>query len=133
MTDTTLRSDAPRALIVDDIASNRGLCALALEFHGYEYLEAEDGCAALEMMRQQRFDLVILDMAMPCKDGMSVIRDLAAAPELLPACLIVMTANPHMYSATEGLAVVDYVMCKPIDIEAFGKLITRLKPAAQAS
>jgi CheY-like chemotaxis protein len=59
-------------LVVDDEPMIRALARRALELYGYEVLEAEDGEAALEVMRSeagQRVDLAVLDVVMPRMDG----------------------------------------------------------------
>ena len=115
------------ALVVDDNLENRGLCILALEYNGYQVVEAENGQQALDILNDRSFQLLILDLAMPKVDGLSVIRELGKSPRHEPMCVIVMTANPHMYLQGEDNPVVDYVMYKPIDIVDFSSLLFRLR------
>ena len=56
---------AGRILVVDDDPQIRRVMRVTLTGQGYEVDDAKDGDAALEKLRQQRFDLVLLDMNMP--------------------------------------------------------------------
>jgi CheY-like chemotaxis protein len=118
------------ALIVDDNYYNRDLCRLALEHAGYSVSEAETGVAAVNILKDQTFDLLILDLAMPELNGLGVIRQINVQTNHKDMSIIVMTANPHM--ATEEVDLrVDFVLYKPIDILNFTALVQRLikKPA----
>ncbi len=59
-----------RILVVDDSPSTRATLVDLLEFHGHEVVgEAADGRACLELSRQTRPDLILLDLSMPESDG----------------------------------------------------------------
>ncbi|MCF6328336.1 MAG: response regulator, partial [Henriciella sp.] len=58
-----------RALLVDDNAVNRRVARLLLEPLGLAITEAENGAAALEILAQERFDVILLDIHMPIMDG----------------------------------------------------------------
>jgi len=64
----------PRILIVEDEAHILRVMAIWLERHGHEVLEACNGAAALEMLRNQSVDLIISDMNMPVMDGLELIK-----------------------------------------------------------
>ena len=66
------RVRAPRVLLIDDDAAIRMLCSVSLRAHGIEVIEAEDGEQGLELVRRERPDLVLLDVAMPGLDGFEV-------------------------------------------------------------
>src|SRR6266436_7023931 len=67
-----------RILVMDDDALLRGALRVALEAAGYEVLEAADGQAGLRLQREQGADLVLVDIFMPERDGLEVIRALRA-------------------------------------------------------
>lgn len=113
------------ALVVDDNYYNRDLCRLALEHAGISVVEAKNGRDAMNWLRRQTFDLLVLDLAMPELNGIGVIRELSHQSEHKGMSVIVMTANPHM--ATDEVArEVDFVLHKPIDILDFTALALRL-------
>jgi CheY-like chemotaxis protein len=121
----------PAALVVDDNYFNRDLCKLALEHVGYTVTEAENGLEAVNLLNQHRYDLLLLDLAMPEMDGPSVIRAIRQKMPHPRMCIVVMTANPHMAMHEEVELNADYVMYKPIDVVAFSKLLERLRNSRQ--
>ncbi len=68
-----------RMLVVDDNAINRKVVGIFLKHMEVEIAEAENGVAALEALRTQAFDLVLLDMHMPVMDGEETIRHIRAS------------------------------------------------------
>jgi DNA-binding response OmpR family regulator len=70
-----------RLLIVDDNQLNRSRLAQRLQDNGYEVTTIEDGFKALELIRKERFDLVLLDTMMPGMPGEEVLRELKDDPE----------------------------------------------------
>lgn len=120
-----LELPAPTALIVDDNYFNRDLCSLALQFVGYNVTEATNGQEAVQILDQNSFDLLILDLAMPEINGVGVIRQISNQPRHRHMSIVVMTANPHM--ATDEVSTnADFVMHKPIAVEEFAQLARRL-------
>ena len=67
-----------RILVIDDDALLRGAIRVALESTGYEVIEAADGDAGLRLHREQGADLVVVDLFMPERDGLEVIRAMRA-------------------------------------------------------
>ncbi|MCC6801981.1 MAG: response regulator [Anaerolineae bacterium] len=114
-----------KALVVDDNFFNRDLCRLALESAGYEVIERDNGRGAIDLLKSQTFDLVVLDLAMPEVTGVDVLRELDQASLRRSTFIVVMTANPHM--ATEEVQQqVDFVLFKPIDVQTFTQFARRL-------
>jgi CheY-like chemotaxis protein len=67
-----------RVLVVDDHADTRELLFTVLKTDGYEVVLAEDGQAGLERYRERAADVVLMDLFMPRKDGVTAIRELFA-------------------------------------------------------
>lgn len=67
-------------LVVDDEQGMRDTVAEILEFAGYEVSTARTGDDALSQLREQTFDVVLLDIRMPGRDGISVLREIAGPP-----------------------------------------------------
>ncbi|MBF0611679.1 MAG: response regulator [Magnetococcales bacterium] len=61
-------------LIVDDQPDIRSMLAMRLELQDHTIEQAENGAVGLEMARQGRFDLILLDMHMPVMDGHEMVR-----------------------------------------------------------
>ena len=65
-----------RILIVDDEEQIRNILRMYLIKEGYEVSEAEDGEKGLKLFYEKPFDLVILDVMLPKKDGWSILREI---------------------------------------------------------
>ncbi len=70
-----------RLLIVDDNLLNRTRLAQRLQDNGYDVVTIEDGFKALELIRRERFDLILLDTMMPGMPGEEVLRELKDDPD----------------------------------------------------
>jgi CheY-like chemotaxis protein len=115
---------ARRVLVVDDERSIRLLCRVNLIASGMEVLEASDGRAGLELARQERPDLVLLDVMMPEIDGWTVARELAADEQTrdIPIVFLTARADPADRRLGEQLGGVGYVV-KPFDPVTIGELV----------
>jgi class 3 adenylate cyclase len=87
-----LRSGAARLLVVDDNKVNRLLLARSLELQGHSVASAENGRVALEMLRREPFDLLLLDMEMPEMDGFQVLERLVGDLQLRDVPVIVTSS-----------------------------------------
>ena len=81
-----------RILVVDDNKVNRLLMARGLAQQGHGTAMAENGRVALEMLRSQEFDLVVLDMEMPEMDGFQVLEQLVKDTKLRDLPVIVTSS-----------------------------------------
>jgi len=114
-----------RILVVDDelLARQRILDLLAHEA-GVEVVgTAENGTAAIEAIRAKRPDLVFLDVQMPGKTGLDVVREIGA--ESMPATIFVTAFDQYALRAFE-LAALDYLV-KPFDDERFEQAFRRAR------
>lgn len=104
-------------LIVDDHPLNRTVARLFLEPHGGKITEAENGRQALELLRKQSFDLVLLDVHMPVMDGPETIRHIRDANEEWATVPVIALTADAMTGDREkliALGMTGYVS-KPID------------------
>ena len=105
-----------RVLIADDEANMRWILERALSKAGYDVETVEDGQLALDRALAERPNLVLLDLKMPKRDGLSVLRTLKEHyPDLL---IVMMTAHGSTATAVEAMkaGAHDYLM-KPFDID----------------
>src|SRR6476659_6434102 len=102
-------SQSARILIVDE-ATIRLTLGTLLERAGYEVTSAENGHDAVELLEQQRFDLLLVDLKMPEMDGMQVVA--AARHRQSDLAIIVLTGHGSLETAVEGLhqGVFDYLL-----------------------
>ena len=87
-----LRSGPARLLVVDDNKVNRLLLTRSLEVQGHSVASAENGRVALEMLRRESFDLLLLDMEMPEMDGFQVLEQLVNDRQLHDLPVIVTSS-----------------------------------------
>jgi DNA-binding response OmpR family regulator len=78
--DWTAAVAEPTVLVVDDDEAVRDLIAVKLEAAGYRAVLAGDGSAALDLVQDLQPDVIILDVAMPGLDGLSVCYQLHSSP-----------------------------------------------------
>ena len=111
-----MSASKPRLLIVDDIADNRIILSRRLLRRGFDVVEASGGYQALELIAQQSFDVVLLDIMMPDLDGVEVLKTVRKthSPSTLP--IIMVTANGQSADTVSALTLGanDYVT-KPVD------------------
>jgi CheY-like chemotaxis protein len=81
-----------KVLIAEDNAVNRELLRELLEARGYSVDEACNGQAALQMIAQNRPDIVLLDIGMPVLDGFAVVRKIRENPRLATLPVLAVTA-----------------------------------------
>jgi adenylate cyclase len=87
-----IRHAPARLLVADDNKVNRLLLARSLELQGHSVAMAENGRVALEMLRRERFDLVLLDMEMPEMTGFEVLEEIARDLQLRDVAVIVTSS-----------------------------------------
>jgi CheY-like chemotaxis protein len=111
-------------LVVDDERSIRLLCRVNLTASGIEVLEARDGREALEVVRESRPDLVLLDVMMPEVDGWTVARELARDERTrdIPIIFLTARADPADRRRGQQLGGVGY-LTKPFDPVAIGEYV----------
>lgn len=84
---------APRVLIVEDFADSRDMYVEFLAGNGFEVSEAEDGIAALQSIEGSIPDVVVLDIALPKLDGLSVLRQLRADQRYATLPVLTLSAS----------------------------------------
>ena len=102
-------------VVEDDAAIRRGLVD-ALEFTGFSVIQAADGDAGLKSAMNCDYDLLLLDLVLPKRDGLEILRELRTARPTLP--VIILTARGREDDRVEGLRLGadDYVV-KPFSVK----------------
>ena len=114
-----------KVLVADDEDIVRAMLRLVLRKEGYEVLEANDGLTAVETARQQRPDIIMMDVRMPQMDGMAALR--VVREERINATVILMTAFAAVESAVQAMrsGAYDYII-KPFNIDEVKILLARV-------
>jgi response regulator RpfG family c-di-GMP phosphodiesterase len=97
------RAPSPRVLVVDDQESVRQLCRLTVEAAGCQCVEAADGETALDLLHQEPFDLVLLDLGLPGMDGYEVCRWLRERPPQPHLKIIIVSGRGNQDQLAESL------------------------------
>lgn len=123
-------SPLPHVLIADDHFDTRVILRHYFEAMGFRVSEASNGEEALEQLRAERPDALVLDIQMPKLDGIGVLRALRADSALADLKVLALSAHAMVGEVREiTLAGVDRYMAKPADprdvLEAVCTLIGR--------
>jgi len=123
-----------RLLVVEDEARIRSFLARALKVEGFEVDEVADGERGLEAALAHEYELVILDLMLPGRDGLDVLGELHDRRPDLP--VLILSARSELPTKLRGFALgaVDY-MAKPFSLdELFARIRvqTRGRPGADA-
>jgi len=123
-------SRAIRVLIADDERNLRELIVRELARRGHEVDGVGDGAAALERIREGSYDVVVLDMRMPHKEGIDVLREVATFPEAPQ--VIMLTGFQEVSTAVEAmkLGAYDY-LTKPTKIEELDVVVRKAAEKTQ--
>jgi CheY-like chemotaxis protein len=103
-------------LIIDDQPVNLKLASRVLEFDGYRVLQAADAEEALAILAQARPHLILMDLALPGMDGLTLTRKLKAEPATQSIPIVAMTAFAMKGDEEKAVAAgCDGYLTKPID------------------
>ena len=80
-------------LVIEDNEQNIYLVTFILEKHGYPVIQARDGHEGIELARQIRPALILLDIQLPVMDGYTVARTLRSYPDLAQIPVIAVTSH----------------------------------------
>lgn len=116
-------------LTVEDDASIRRGIVDALTFSGYRVIEAKDGKEGLEAALHREYDLLLLDLVLPERDGLDILRRVRTVRPTVPA--IILTARGDENDRVEGLRLGadDYVV-KPFSVK---ELLARVEAVLRRS
>jgi two-component system alkaline phosphatase synthesis response regulator PhoP len=116
-----------KVLVIDDEAPIRLLCRVNLEAEKMDVIEAPDGPTGLERAREQRPDVVLLDVMMPGLDGWRVAESLLDDERTSEIPIIFLTARAEFRDRARGLDIggVDYVT-KPFNPLELAPLVREL-------
>ncbi len=118
-------------LIVEDDPTLRETLVYNLEQEGYSVLSAEDGEAGLEIIREQRPDLVVLDIMLPKLDGLAVCRVVRRNPDLAATPIIILSARGTQGDKMVGLdSGADDYITKPFGL---GEFMARIRAVLRRS
>lgn len=120
-----------RILVVDDDEAIRQMVGALLEEEGYQVGLAQNGEEAMRLVRQESFDLVVLDIMMPVMDGWEVASRMLCEDQTKDIPIVFLTALSSYTDQLKGwrMGCFDYIT-KPFDI---GLLMMRVRAALEKS
>jgi two-component system, OmpR family, alkaline phosphatase synthesis response regulator PhoP len=121
-----------KVLVIDDEAPIRLLCRVNLEAEKMDVIEAADGPSGLEQAREERPDVILLDVMMPGLDGWKVAEQLLEDERTSEIPIIFLTARAEFRDRAKGLDIggIDYVTkpFNPLDLAPLVRdLLTRIE------
>ena len=111
-------------LVVDDNPTNLKLVSDVLEFEGYRILQARDAETAEEIVRSTRPDLILMDIALPGMDGLTLTRKLKADDATRDILIVALTAFAMKGDDAKARdAGCDGYITKPIEVDELPKAV----------
>ncbi len=114
-----------RILVVDDEPAIRRFLKTSLGTQGYHIREAETGKQALELMKRDSPDVLVLDLGLPDKDGLEIIKEIRTGGSAIPIIVLSSRVDEANKVHALDLGADDYVT-KPFGVE---ELLARLRTA----
>jgi two-component system, cell cycle response regulator DivK len=119
-----------RILLVEDNADNRAIYRVILEHSGYEVIEAHDGEEGIRLTREERPDVVLMDISIPLVDGWEATQILKADPDTREIPIIALTAHALASDRAKAKEVgCDAYLAKPVEprrvVEEVKRMIER--------
>jgi DNA-binding response OmpR family regulator len=120
------KSKSKTALIVEDERDLRQFAAWVLEAEGYNVLQAADGNEGLKIARQNRVDVILLDIRLPLTNGWVLLREFKNTSKLakVPVVILTASADPSLKLQALQMGATDF-LAKPVSADVLKKAITR--------
>ncbi len=106
-----------KILIVEDYEDARGFMKVLIESYGYQVVEATDGIEAVDKVRQQQPDLILMDISLPVVDGLTATRAIREFNFAAHIPIIAVTAFGKSYYERAIEAGCDDLINKPVDFD----------------
>ena len=120
------KSAGPTVLVVDDDDDVRSLMRKALEMNGYRVVEAKDGDEAVGVAQQENPQLILMDIGLPRRSGISAAYRIHNTPELRAVPIVAVTAyaSPELRLDALEAGCSDHLI-KPINIDQLKDILNR--------
>ena len=121
------RDERRLVLLVEDNLHNRRIFSGVLQHFGFAVVEAVNGAEAVELARQRRPDLILMDLSLPVLDGWAATRQIKDTPELASTPIIALTAHAMPDDEERAReAGCDGYLAKPISPKKVAAEVSRL-------
>lgn len=116
--------NSKRILLVEDDQAISQVLKIKLDSEGYQTTLAEDGSKALELLSSNEYDLMLLDLIMPDKNGFEVLEYLKENNINLKVIVITNLSQPSDIEKAKNLGASDYLVKSDIDLS---KMVEKIK------
>jgi DNA-binding response OmpR family regulator len=111
-------SRPPKLVVVDDEPHIREICADVLISEGYEVATARNGREALDLLREEPADLVLMDIMMPVLDGVTACKLIRENDQTRHIPVVMMSASHNVHARLDEVqCVAAAVVPKPFDVD----------------
>lgn len=122
-----------KILVIDDDRGVRSLLDTLLRRKGYDVLLAENGLKGLDLFRQERPDVIVLDLKMPGMDGLAVLQQIRRVDLNQPVLIFTGAGTPETERPLRALGVTEFVE-KAVPLQrledALKRVLKTLDPAS---
>lgn len=117
-----------KVLVVDDFATMRRIVKNILSQLGYKHIiEADDGTTAMDVLKQEKINLIISDWNMPKMTGLELLKNVRANPDLATIPFIMVTAEAQQDNIILAVkAKVSQYIVKPFTADTLGEKIKKV-------
>ena len=121
-----LSKNKPRALVVDDSLAVRRQVGLALRKAGLDIDFAGNGIAALEMVKQNSYEIIFLDVVMPGMDGYELCKEIKRSRETKHVPVVMLTGKSSPFDKVKGkLSGCNTYLTKPVTLREFSRALDK--------
>lgn len=114
-----------KVLIVEDYEDTRDFMKFLLESYGYQVIEAADGIEAIDRVKQQHPDLVLMDISLPVVDGLTATRVIRESNATEEVPIIAVTAFGKSYYKKAMEAGCNDLIDKPVDFDVLEPILNQ--------
>lgn len=121
-------SDAKKVLIAEDSSVIQNLTKKILQFQNFEISSAKNGQKVLEMIKNEPYDILLLDINMPVMDGMECARQIRSLDNKDKAGIpiVAITGNAKNYTEEQFKAVgINEILYKPLDFDNLVEVVKK--------
>lgn len=119
--------ERPTIMVVEDFEDTREMIALELRHEGYDVVEVADGLSAVEMVKRRCPSLVLMDLSLPGRDGLSTAYRMRELEAMCRVPIVACTAHESALHREVALAAgCDEYVTKPIDMTLLKSVVARL-------